>query len=44
MIGEIPELCMAQADGALPATLGEGSAPGESGVSVLSARFRGAST
>jgi AraC family transcriptional regulator len=29
-------------DGALPATIGAGSAPGESGVSVLSARFKGA--
>ena len=42
MIGEVPELSMAQEDGAPPATLGAGSAPGESGVSVLSARFQGA--
>ena len=42
MIGEVPELSMAQKDGAPPATLGAGSAPGESGVSVLSARFEGA--
>jgi AraC family transcriptional regulator len=32
---------MAQADGALPAILAAGSAPGESGVSVLSVRFHG---
>jgi AraC family transcriptional regulator len=42
MLEEVPELSMAQEDGALPATLGAGSAPGESGVSVLSARFKGA--
>jgi AraC family transcriptional regulator len=42
MIGEIPELSMAQEDGAPPTTLGAGSAPGESGVSVLSAHFEGA--
>ena len=42
MLGEVPELSMAQKDGALPATLSAGSAPGESGVSVLSARFKGA--
>jgi AraC family transcriptional regulator len=41
MIGEVPELSMAQEDGAPPATLGAGSAPGESGVSVLSAQFEG---
>jgi AraC family transcriptional regulator len=35
------ELRLAQADGGLPTTLGAGSAPGESGVSVLSVRFRG---
>jgi AraC family transcriptional regulator len=35
------ELFLAQADGALPTTLADGGAPGESGVSVLSARFRG---
>lgn len=39
---EVPELSMAQEDGAQPATLSAGSAPGESGVSVLSARFEGA--
>ncbi|WP_081851154.1 helix-turn-helix domain-containing protein [Bradyrhizobium sp. URHD0069] len=33
-------LRLAQADGALPATLAAGSAPGESGLSVLSVRFR----
>ena len=42
MLEEVPELSMAQEDGALPATLSAGSAPGESGVSVLSARFKGA--
>jgi AraC family transcriptional regulator len=39
---EVLELSMAQKDGAHPATLGAGSAPGESGMSVLSARFKGA--
>ena len=42
MIGEVSELSMAQEDGAPPATLGARSAPGESGVSVLRARFEGA--
>jgi hypothetical protein len=35
------ELRLAQQDGGLPTTLATGSAPGESGVSVLSVRFRG---
>jgi AraC family transcriptional regulator len=35
------ELCFAQGDGGLPTTLGAGSAPGESGVFVLNARFQG---
>lgn len=35
------ELRLAQADGGLPTTLAAGSAPGESGVSVLRVRFRG---
>jgi len=34
-------LRLAQADGGLPTTLAAGSAPGESGVSVLRVRFRG---
>ena len=34
------ELHLAQADGTLPTTLATGSAPGESGVSVLRLRFR----
>jgi hypothetical protein len=37
----IGELYLAQEDGGLPTTLAAGSAPGESGVSVLSLRFRG---
>ncbi len=37
----IGELYLAQEDGGLPTTLAAGSAPGESGVSVLSVRFRG---
>jgi AraC family transcriptional regulator len=40
-LGELGELSLAQQDGGLPATLAAGSAPGESGVSVLSMRFRG---
>lgn len=39
---ELGELSLAQADGGLPATLADGSASGESGVFVLSARFQGA--
>ena len=39
MLEEVPELSMAQENGALPAML---SAAGESGVSVASARFQGA--
>jgi AraC family transcriptional regulator len=41
MIMGIGELCLAQEDGGFPATLAAGSAPGESGVSVLSVRFQG---
>ena len=41
MFQEISELRLAQADGALPTTIGAGSAPGESGVFVYGARFRG---
>jgi AraC family transcriptional regulator len=40
MIG-IGERCLAQEDGGLPTMLAAGSAPGESGVSVFSLRFRG---
>jgi AraC family transcriptional regulator len=38
---EISELRLAQADGGLPTVAAAGSAPGESGVFVLSARFHG---
>src|SRR5215469_11366621 len=38
---EIGELSLAQADGGLPMTLTDGSAPGESGLFVLSTRFQG---
>jgi AraC family transcriptional regulator len=38
---EANELCLAQQDGGPPTTLAAGSAPGESGVSILSVRFRG---
>jgi AraC family transcriptional regulator len=38
---EIGELQMAQADGGPPTIVVSGSAPGESGVAVLRARFRG---
>ena len=41
MFDEASELCFAQGDGRLPTTLGAGSAPGESGVFVLKARFHG---
>src|SRR5215831_5939918 len=41
MFDEASELCFAQGDGGLPKTLGAGSAPGESGVFVLSAQFQG---
>ena len=37
----IGNLCLAQQDGGLPTTSAAGSAPGESGVSVFSLRFRG---
>lgn len=42
MITRSGELHFAQADGNLPTTLAAGSAPGESGVSVLGVRFQGA--
>jgi hypothetical protein len=38
---EIDTLCMEQQDGGAPTTLAAGSAPGESGASVLSVRFDG---
>lgn len=38
---ETGELRLAQDDGGPPTTLGAGTAPGESGVSVISVRFRG---
>ncbi len=38
---DIGDSCMAQADGGAPTTLTAGSAPGESGVSVFSLRFKG---
>jgi AraC family transcriptional regulator len=41
MFQQIPELHMRQADGRLPTALVAGSAPGESGVFVLGARFQG---
>jgi AraC family transcriptional regulator len=41
MLMEIPEVCMAQEDGGLPTVRGAGSAPGESGVSVISASWEG---
>jgi hypothetical protein len=41
MFQEISELRLAQADGGLPTVAAAGSAPGESGVFVLSARFHG---
>jgi AraC family transcriptional regulator len=41
MFPEISELRSAQADGGLPTVVASGSAPGESGVFVFSARFRG---
>jgi AraC family transcriptional regulator len=41
MFKEVSELCMAQGDGGLPTPVVAGSAPGESGVFVLSARFEG---
>jgi AraC family transcriptional regulator len=41
MFDDASELCVAQEDGGLPTALLAGSAPGESGVSVLSARFQG---
>ena len=41
MFDEVSEVSIAQEDGGLPATLGAGTAPGESGIFVLNARFRG---
>ena len=41
MMMNIDDLCLAQEDGSPPTTLAAGSAPGESGVSVLNVRFRG---
>jgi AraC family transcriptional regulator len=41
MFAEISEVRLAQIDGGPPAVLGAGSAPGESGVFVLNARFQG---
>ena len=41
MIEEIAELCLAQEDGGLPTIFAAGGAPGESGVIVVTARFRG---
>ena len=41
MIEEIAELRLAQEDGGLPTIFAAGGAPGESGVIVVTARFRG---
>jgi AraC family transcriptional regulator len=41
MFQEISELRLAQADGGLPTVVAAGSAPGESGIFVFSARFQG---
>jgi AraC family transcriptional regulator len=41
MLAEVSELCMAQEDGGSPTVLGAGTAPGESGVSVVSAGWEG---
>src|SRR5215475_3543592 len=41
MFAGIGELCLAQAGGGLPTTLAAGSAPGESGLTVLNLRFEG---
>ena len=41
MMVDIGRVRMAQQDGGPPTTLAAGSAPGESGVSVLSVRFDG---
>lgn len=40
MFKEVSELCLAQGDGSLPTRIAAGSAPGESGVFVLGARFK----
>ncbi len=37
----LDELSLAQQDGGSPATLAAGSAPGESGVTILNVRFQG---
>jgi len=42
MFKEVSELSLAQEDGGLPTALAAGSAPGENGVFVFSARFNGA--
>ena len=41
MFKEVSELCLTQMDDGSPTALAAGSAPGESGVFVLSARFKG---
>jgi AraC family transcriptional regulator len=41
MFKEVSEVRLAQEDGGPPAMVGAGSAPGESGVFVLNARFQG---
>lgn len=41
MIVGADELSLTQIDGSLPATLAAGSAPGESGISILNLRFQG---
>jgi AraC family transcriptional regulator len=41
MFAEVSEVRLAQEDGGPPTMLGAGSAPGESGVFVLNARFQG---
>jgi AraC family transcriptional regulator len=41
MFEDIPEVRLTQADGGLPTVVAAGSAPGESGVFVFSARFHG---
>ena len=41
MFAEVSEVRFAQEDGGPPAMLGVGSAPGQSGVFILNARFQG---
>jgi AraC family transcriptional regulator len=41
MFDEASEVRFAQQDGSVPTVLGAGSAPGESGLSILNARFQG---